>query len=70
MRDVANQVKRDKGNHWESHDISSEFILDEICKANQMVVHQNDEDFIVLLPKVNILSVGLEPADVNNHENT
>ena len=35
-----------------------------------MVVNYNDEDLIVLLPKQNIISVGLEPTNVDNHEHT
>ena len=35
-----------------------------------MVVHKDDEDLIILLPKENIILVGLKPSNVDNHEYT
>ncbi len=70
LGDICNQVEREKCNHWFSHIISSCLNLYEISKANKMIIHQHDEDLIVLLPKVNILLVRLEPANVNYHEDT
>jgi hypothetical protein len=70
LEDIRNQVERENNNHWESHVISSLLILYEISKANKIVIHQNDEELIILLPKVNILWVRLEPAHVNYHKDT
>jgi len=35
-----------------------------------MIVHQDYKNFIVLLPKVNVISVRLEPANVDSHKDT
>ena len=70
VRYVGNQVKRDEGDHWESHDISSWLVLYEISKANQMIGHQDYENLIVLLPKVSVISVRLEPANVDYNKKT
>jgi hypothetical protein len=35
-----------------------------------MIGHQDDENLIVLLPIVNIISVRLEPANVNYYKDT
>jgi hypothetical protein len=66
--DICQQVYAEKSDHRKTHDFSSRFVLNEVCKTQDVVVHYRNKNLIVLIPKVKFSLIWLMPSNIDEHK--